>query len=182
MSSTFIAHRYHDVCMGHRVYGHEGKCKNLHGHNYRFHFNVKPVMATLDTLGRVIDFSVIKNTLCEWLEANWDHKMLLWGEDPMAAFVKQHVDDTVVIVPFNPTAENIADHFLTIVAPNLLKVMGVYLQSVTVEETRKCGVTVELERDIYYLGGQGTGMRIEDRLPLSYTVFAASEEPDDLPF
>ena len=30
--------RYHDISMGHRVVGHESKCRHLHGHNYRIHF------------------------------------------------------------------------------------------------------------------------------------------------
>ena len=32
------AERYHDISMGHRVVGHENKCRHLHGHNYRIHF------------------------------------------------------------------------------------------------------------------------------------------------
>jgi 6-pyruvoyltetrahydropterin/6-carboxytetrahydropterin synthase len=32
------ANRYHDISCGHRVVGHEGKCRHLHGHNYRIHF------------------------------------------------------------------------------------------------------------------------------------------------
>ena len=44
---------------GHRVYGHESKCSNLHGHNYVLwvHAGAKE----LDELGRVIDFSVLKD-------------------------------------------------------------------------------------------------------------------------
>jgi 6-pyruvoyl-tetrahydropterin synthase len=34
-------------------------------------------------VGRVIDFSVIKTLLCDWLEDNWDHRFLLWEQDPM---------------------------------------------------------------------------------------------------
>ena len=55
--------RHHDICMGHRVVGHEGKCKNLHGHNYRFTFYCES--EELDSIGRVIDFSCIKNSLCK---------------------------------------------------------------------------------------------------------------------
>ena len=60
-NTTITAERYHDISCGHRVVGHEGKCKNLHGHNYRFHFSIEA--NTLDNVGRVIDFSIIKQVL-----------------------------------------------------------------------------------------------------------------------
>ena len=69
--------RYHDISCGHRVHGHESKCAHLHGHNYRIFFTVQADNKQLDTIGRVLDFSVIKSRLCEWLEKWWDHKMLL---------------------------------------------------------------------------------------------------------
>lgn len=133
--------RYHDICCGHRVVGHEGKCKNLHGHNYRFHFEI--TSSTLDKVGRVLDFSVIKTTLCEWLEDSWDHKMLIWSEDPMLESLKE-IDPTVVVVDFNPTAENIAGYFLFYIAPKLLKGTGATLSRITIEETRKCSVIVQI--------------------------------------
>jgi len=75
------AERYHDISCGHRVYGHESKCAHLHGHNYRFFFTI--VAPELDTVGRVLDFSVIKERLCVWLEAIYDHKFLVWENDPI---------------------------------------------------------------------------------------------------
>ncbi len=140
MSKT-TATRYHDICMGHRVVGHEGKCKNLHGHNYRFHFTV--MADKLDRLGRVVDFSVIKSTLCEWLEINWDHRMMIWVKDPFVHAIHD-MDETTVVVDFNPTAENIANHFLFNIAPYLLKHTGAELIGIKLEETRKCSVEVAL--------------------------------------
>lgn len=135
--------RYHDICMGHRVVGHEGKCKNLHGHNYRFHFTVEA--KKLDEIGRVIDFSVIKSTLCEWLEEYWDHKMILWQKDPLLDSMYNGSDlwEGIVPVPFNPTAENIAEYFLKDVAPFILG-EDVVLTKVVIEETRKCSVECSL--------------------------------------
>ncbi|HET9130028.1 MAG TPA: 6-carboxytetrahydropterin synthase, partial [Terriglobia bacterium] len=77
---SWQAKRYHDISCGHRVYGHESKCAHLHGHNYRVHFVCEAEQ--LDQVGRVIDFSEIKHRLCEWLEDNWDHKFLMWEQDP----------------------------------------------------------------------------------------------------
>ena len=139
MKTTAI--RYHDICMGHRVVGHEGKCKNLHGHNYRFWFEIEA--GSLDELGRVIDFSLIKNILCEWLELYWDHKMMLWSKDPII-FEIANLTEGVVEVPFNPTAENIAGYFLEKIGPRLLFGINAELISVKLEETRKCSVKVSL--------------------------------------
>jgi 6-pyruvoyltetrahydropterin/6-carboxytetrahydropterin synthase len=134
--------RYHDFCAGHRVYGHESKCAHLHGHNYRVHFEVAPDKG-LDTIGRVLDFSVIKSILCEWLETNWDHKFLLWKEDPMGTTLKFADPDGVVIVPFNPTAENMAKYLVDNVSPALMKAHDIpcTLIRCTIEETRKCSVS-----------------------------------------
>lgn len=135
--SKISAVRYHDICAGHRVVGHESKCKNLHGHNYRFHFYVRG--EELDSVGRVLDFSVIKAKLADWLEENWDHKMLLWEED----FFCELLGNEITPVPFNPTAENMAEYFVEIIAPVELKDTGCELYMLVIEETRKCSVVYE---------------------------------------
>lgn len=135
------ATRYHDFSMGHRVAGHENKCAFLHGHNYRVHFTCS--IAELDSLGRVVDFSVIKTALCEWLEDNWDHKMVLWEADPLLPAIMQAAPSSVVVVPFNPTAENMANHLLRTIGPIVLP-GDVRLIKVVVEETRKCSAEAKL--------------------------------------
>lgn len=130
--------RYHDICAGHRVHGHEGKCRHLHGHNYRITFTCES--DDLDNIGRVIDFSEMKARLCMWLEDEWDHKMLIWEQDPLAE-VLPNIDPTVVIVPFNPTAENIAQHLVEVVGPTQLAGTGIKLVHCDVEETRKCSAS-----------------------------------------
>lgn len=141
------ASRYHDISAGHRVYQHESKCAHLHGHNYRIHFEVEAMSGAanhLDSIGRVIDFSVIKAQLCMWLEDNWDHKFLVWKDDPWAKMLCM-LDEATVVVPFNPTAENMGAYLLFDVAPPLLAPLGVTLVKVIVEETRKCSCTVTNE-------------------------------------
>lgn len=133
--SRIFAIRYHDISCGHRVFGHESKCARLHGHNYRVHFHCEA--DNLDTLGRVLDFSSIKARLCMWLEDHWDHRFLLWEKDP-ALSVLRELDDTVVAVPFNPTAENMAQHLAEYVGPHELAGTGVRIAQCTVEETAKC--------------------------------------------
>ena len=159
--------RSHEICAGHRVVGHESKCRHLHGHNYKFHFKVAPkhgcgkvvtrgklVEDGLDNVGRVIDFSVVKTTLCQWLEDNWDHKFLHWEEDPLIKALQvdcelcdettghdvRDFDNSLVSLPFNPTAENLAAYMVDVIGPQLLDEHGVELVECTIEETSKCHV------------------------------------------
>jgi 6-pyruvoyltetrahydropterin/6-carboxytetrahydropterin synthase len=133
-----VASRYHDISCGHRVVGHEGKCRHLHGHNYRIHFDC--AADELDDVGRVLDFGVIKQKLALWVEREWDHRMLLWKDDELAGPLLA-LDPSVVLVPFNPTAENIALYLVRVVGPAELAGTGAVLQSVRVEETRKCSAS-----------------------------------------
>lgn len=139
------ATRYHDFSAGHRVAGHENKCANLHGHNYRIHFTLQA--PELDEVGRVIDFSAIKILLCEWLEDHWDHKFLLWEHDDEGmGMIKFAHAEGIVKVPFNPTAENMARYLVEVIAPEQLAGTDIVLTKCRVEETRKCSATYEIER------------------------------------
>lgn len=161
MPTIKTVRRYHDISAGHRVVGHEGKCRGLHGHNYRIHFECQA--PELDAIGRVIDFGVIKEKLCMWLEDNWDHKMILWTKDPLAtmqvqpranrtnlalfdadALELEEALSSFVEVPFNPTAENMAAYLLEIIGPRQLEGTGVKLIAVYIEETRKCSAVARL--------------------------------------
>lgn len=160
---SYSVERYHDISCGHRVFGHESKCAHLHGHNYRIFFKCEKtedptrkvarsfigmqrdkIEPTLDKIGRVIDFSVVKEKLCMWLEDNWDHKFLLWAMDPLSDPLQNFDPMGVVVVPFNPTAENMAEHLVNVIGPMQLLGTGVQLVSCRIEETRKCSATYEL--------------------------------------
>lgn len=168
------ATRYHDISCGHRVVGQGGKCEKLHGHNYRIHFTVQyQDDCEVDEVGRVIDFSVIKTVLCQWLELNWDHKMLLWDQDPMVSALDCILrDGDFLCVPFNPTAENMAMHLVRWVAPREFRAIGqsaCVLIKCIVEETRKCSATYEIEEKDY--------KNFPEPLPKNNKV-----DYDDLPF
>lgn len=123
--------------------GHENKCRLLHGHNYRATFEVQ---GELDAIGRVLDFGIIKELLCEWLEMNWDHKMILWDEDPILAELKfgsTYLAESIVQVPFNPTAENMARYLVEEIGPTMLP-SHLQLVQVVLEETRKCSASYTL--------------------------------------
>ncbi len=157
--------RYHDISVGHRVHNHESKCRHLHGHNYRIHFTCQSdcaefgndiANAELDAIGRVIDFSVVKEKLCMWIEEHWDHKFLAWQEDPVMHAAYYAIpgnaefqdavtfQSSVVFVPFNPTAENMAQYLVEVIGPQQLAGTGVVLTEVRIEETAKCHATFSL--------------------------------------
>lgn len=99
----------------------------------------------LDDLGMVLDFGVIKKTLCRWLEDTWDHRFLIWEEDPLLPALKEVSAESLVVIPFNPTAEQIANYLVEEVAPTLLEPYGCRLTHCRVEETRKCSASAFVE-------------------------------------
>lgn len=132
---------------GHRVWKHESKCANLHGHNYAvlleavaFIPKVKvPTRKDLDEIGRVIDFGVLKKKFGKWIDENWDHGFIVHELDREARGALREIrTQKTFYLPYNPTAENLAIYLLESVAPPLLRGTGVALRKVTVWETESC--------------------------------------------
>lgn len=129
---------------GHRVYGHESKCAHVHGHNYVAMLHAAGVKEETDGIGRVIDFSVLKERVGSWVERRWDHGMILSAEDPLVD-VFQAMEGgrhKLFVAPFNPTAELMAKHLLCVVGPEVLAGTGVELVAVTLWETENCQAEV----------------------------------------
>lgn len=122
---------------GHRVLHHESKCANLHGHRYTV--EVTAQASELDTLGRVIDFSVVKQLVGSWLDDHLDHGFIVHPADPI---VNALIDDgsKVYFMPAtlgNPTAENLAIHIAE-VSQKLLAPHAITVVAVRVWETPNC--------------------------------------------
>lgn len=124
---------------GHRVLGHESKCANAHGHSYVVYIEAD---GTLDQLGRVIDFSVLKELIGGWLDRHWDHGFILFRND--LALTKGMRGQKLYLLNTNPTAENMAAHLLHEVCPALLAGTGVTVIRVTLRETENCEATAWL--------------------------------------
>lgn len=130
-------------CSGHRVMGHENKCAGLHGHNYEAIFHA--TAPALDELGRVIDFGVLKEKMGTWIDDNWDHAMVLFEQDEEAInAIKGVSSQRLYLLPYNPTAENMAIYLLRHVCPKLLEGTGVVIERVTLRETPNCSAEVSL--------------------------------------
>ena len=94
-------------CYGHRLMLHDGKCAHLHGHNARVVVVLEA--ASVDASGMVVDFQVVRSRIGDWIDAEFDHRMLLHRDDP--AFVAlRALGEPVVGLDFHPTAEHLARH------------------------------------------------------------------------
>jgi len=92
-------------CYGHRLLGHSGKCRHLHGHNARALIRLES--RDLDNLGLVVDFQEIGDYVKSWVDAEIDHNMLLFREDPLLPLLHE-AGERVFTMEENPSAENIA--------------------------------------------------------------------------
>ena len=142
--TTTVSRKIH-FCAGHRVLNHESKCANLHGHNY-----IVWVYATadnLDKLGRVIDFSVLKEIVGGWIDEHWDHTTILYKEDKelLAVQDKMSVNKPVFVADFNPTAENMANYLLEVICPKLLEGRGITVDKIVIFETENCSAEASLD-------------------------------------
>lgn len=131
-------------CSGHRVLNHESKCANAHGHNYTLWIHAEA--NELDSIGRVIDFSVLKEKAGKWIDDNWDHTFLINEADVELLSAKDLLQKNkpVFICSFNPTAEEMAKYLIDTVFPDLFVEDKIKITKVVLYETENC--FVELER------------------------------------
>ncbi len=128
--------------MGHRLLDHEGECKNLHGHNYSVIIHASAPQ--LDHLGRVIDFSVLKERIGGWLKKNWDHGFTRAQNDDLVAKALEITQSKEFVLDCNPTAENLARYLLTTVCPDVLADTNVTVTKIVLWETENCGAECTL--------------------------------------
>ena len=130
----------------HRLFRHEGKCQFFHGHNYFADFYVTG--PETDAVGRIIDFAQLKSLLKGWIDENWDHGFLLNIEDENGLNAIRMVEPTkYFVLPYNPTAENMARYLLEEVCPGVLNELGVQAVKVVIWETEESCAEATLEQD-----------------------------------
>jgi len=131
-------------CAGHRLHRHGGKCEFFHGHNYTAEFYVTG--SETDQVGRVIDFAVLKARFKGWIDEHWDHGFLLSREDDNGIAAARLVEPSkYYVMPFNPTAENMARYLLEKICPQLLEGTGVTATKVVIWETPEACAEASLD-------------------------------------
>jgi len=94
-----IAHRVKDA--------YTVRCQGLHGHSYIFELFFQGV--SQDKAQMLIDFSLIKEMFSPYIDA-FDHSLLIWEEDKSLVELAHQLNPRHVIVPYNPTAEQMSRH------------------------------------------------------------------------
>lgn len=130
--------------MGHRLLGHEGKCRTLHGHRYKAEVTCEA--DALDSVGRVVDFGVIKQRIGGFVDELWDHRTMLHNDDPLVDVLAADSHERGTLLPYtlidaNPTAENIAAALLKL-CPKLMEGTGVKVVHIRLWETPNAYVDV----------------------------------------
>jgi 6-pyruvoyltetrahydropterin/6-carboxytetrahydropterin synthase len=116
-----IRKRFHFEA-AHRLWNHPGRCAGVHGHSYVVEVFVKGDPDP--TTGMVADFGWVKKIAGEFID-KFDHALIFHSRDPILG---PHRNDEVVskatsallealnprwvMVPYMPTAEMMASHFL----------------------------------------------------------------------
>ena len=90
----------------HRVMKHESKCRHLHGHRYVA--EITACSDSLDQLGRVIDFSVLKTVVGGWIDEYLDHGTIANKEDLDLISFCNNSGYKIFSMQGNPTAENLS--------------------------------------------------------------------------
>ena len=127
--------------MGHRVLNHRSVCKGLHGHRYKAEICVEGDLVEKKDAseeGMVIDFADIKKTAQKFIQEELDHAFMVWEKDiELLEFFKNSKGHKPVIVPFTPTAENVAAYIFNELKDKFTDVFktGLHLQSVKLLET-----------------------------------------------
>ena len=123
--------------MAHALPAYEGKCRNIHGHSYKFFVTVEGTPLSQDgapTDGMVLDFHSLKECVEKHIIEAFDHALVL-------PRLKNASPDTglggygakLILVDFQPTTENLLIHFARLLDGQFPP--GVRLHSLKLYET-----------------------------------------------
>lgn len=122
----------------HALWGYDGKCREIHGHSYRFFVTIKGEPITDEQspkLGMVMDFGELKAIVAREITDRLDHSFVMrrteQAEALAAAMGSQFTN--VVLVDYQPTCENMLIDFAARLKAALPE--GVKLHSLRLHET-----------------------------------------------
>jgi 6-pyruvoyltetrahydropterin/6-carboxytetrahydropterin synthase len=130
--------------MAHLLAGHEGLCKNLHGHTYKMQIEVTRktedvITSDASSQGMVIDFKDLKQLVNVKIVEPLDHAFMYWINSPDK--VEQEIGEILIKngrkvarVNYRTTAEEMAMNFFSVLTKDLLKI-NIELKAVRVWET-----------------------------------------------
>jgi 6-pyruvoyltetrahydropterin/6-carboxytetrahydropterin synthase len=129
--------------MGHRLSKHDGRCFSMHGHNFTVLVGIKS--PKLNRNDMVMDFSHLKSVVSGLLDG-LDHCMLLNETDSDIEKKLEDLGMRVMTVPYDPTAEKLAEMLYTALSEALSKQFpNVLMDYVTVYENEDSKATYCIE-------------------------------------
>ena len=144
MNMTTTIKRFVETDTGHRVPNHKSKCKHMHGHRYRWEAVIEgDIIQTsgVSDEGMLMGFSDISEILEKHIHDVVDHSFIVYEKDHLAIQALEVLGDghRTLIVPFIPTAENLAKWAFEQVEPHIESKYGqkIKLLAMNVRETPK---------------------------------------------
>ena len=122
----------------HALYGYDGKCKNIHGHNYNLFVTVIGVpIRNISNVkcGMVMDFGDLKEIVNNEIIEKFDHSVIFNKNTPHQKLANDLVNDghKVVMADYQPTIEEMVMDFANKISSKLPD--DIKLHSLKLEET-----------------------------------------------
>lgn len=120
--------------MAHMLDGHDGKCKNLHGHTYQLEVEITgELLTTPAKQGMVMDYSDLKAVVKAQIIDPLDHAFIYDASSEKEVFLANSlraIDSKVFELPYRTTAEHLAKFIY-----DRLKQAGLLVSAVRLWET-----------------------------------------------
>ena len=104
------------------------RCQSVHGHSYLMEVTLESEQLNED--GMVMDFGEVKDRMNHFFDA-FDHSYVLSKDDVTLPFflgIEAQIHNRMLVVDYNPTAENMAYHAFRAMVENSLPVSSVRVQ------------------------------------------------------
>ncbi|MDP2424636.1 MAG: 6-carboxytetrahydropterin synthase [Bacteroidales bacterium] len=99
--------------MAHALKDHDGPCRNIHGHTYELFVTIIGEPLHIEghpSNGMLIDFKELKQIVNGQIIDKYDHAFVVSNDSPFADS-KFPGSNKMIIVPFEPTSENLVVSF-----------------------------------------------------------------------
>jgi len=117
--ATLRLTRVFNFDMAHVLLNYHGKCKNIHGHTYKLEVTVKGAPCNDEgspKKGMLIDFSDFKKLIQDDIISVWDHALMIHRDsDPVLLDALKNNYEKIIVVPFQPTTENMICELASII-------------------------------------------------------------------
>ena len=122
----------------HALYGYDGKCKNIHGHNYKLFVTVvgSPTSDSSNVkFGMVMDFDDLKKIVKAEIIKEFDHSVIFNKNSPHKKLADDLIKNghKVVLADYQPTIEEMIIDFANKISSKLPS--EIRLHSLKLEET-----------------------------------------------